>query len=355
MHVCAITCTADYIYLASDSEDGGGLFRVKCSEPERLDCVKKNLMSETVRGVCAYENNLYYSDKKGYVVFHCVEEDSGEFSWDILTGYTENTIHDGKLLSKDRFSCNATHAQCGPITTTGNSIMICDIASKSVRPVTDVRSLLQYHSTISNLFESFAIHSGKLGYRDTSASVIPNLVSVCETFNADVRKRFCSDELKPNGPHGCLPYVTISMFNDLKQEVINLFQLTTSLNSDYSINPNALLSVACEHHFATMRSRYPMPTLLQYCDLLNTVISESLKRLTVSDYNYFTHKDSYYPRPDLQAISVFRLQRPNYPGRKNPLTDEEHKLMPNLRRDFCAGKEGQIISLTMQCKASVHL
>ena len=178
--------------------------------------------------------------------------------------------------------------------------MICDIASKSVRPVTDVRSLLQYHSTIS--------------------------VSVCETFNADVRKRFCSDELKPNGPHGCLPYVTISMFNDLKQEVINLFQLTTSLNSDYSINPNALLSVACEHHFATMRSRYPMPTLLQYCDLLNTFISESLKRLTVSDYNYFTHKDSYYPRPDLQAISVFRLQRPNYPGRKNPLTDEEHKL-----------------------------
>ena len=173
-------------------------------------------MSETVRGVCAYENNLYYSDKKGYVVFHCVEEDSGEFSWDILTGYTENTIHDGKLLSKDRFSCNATHAQCGPITTTGNSIMICDIASKSVRPVTDVRSLLQYHSTISNLFESFAIHSGKLGYRDTSASVIPNLVSVCETFNADVRKRFCSDELKPIGPHGCLPYVTISMFNDLK-------------------------------------------------------------------------------------------------------------------------------------------
>ena len=26
-HVCAITCTADYIYLASDTEDRGGLFR----------------------------------------------------------------------------------------------------------------------------------------------------------------------------------------------------------------------------------------------------------------------------------------------------------------------------------------
>ena len=45
-----------------------------------------------------------------------------------------------------------------------------------------------------------------------------------------------------------------------------------------------------------------MPTLLQYCDLLNTVIDEQIKRATVSSYLYYTHKKSYYPQPQLQQL-----------------------------------------------------
>ena len=41
-------------------------------------------------------------------------------------------------------------------------------------------------------------------------------------------------------------------------------------------------TVPCEHRFATIRSRYPMPTLLQYCQPPNDVMAESLKRMTTT-------------------------------------------------------------------------
>lgn len=90
----------------------------------------------------------------------------------------------------------------------------------------------------------------------------------------------------------------------------DLYDTTRQLNAHYKIHPTALLSIPCEHHFATMRSRYQMPTLLQYCDLLASVIDETLRRTTVSAYIYYTSKKSYYLRPTYHIKKNVRYHQP---------------------------------------------
>ena len=89
-----------------------------------------------------------------------------------------------------------------------------------------------------------------------------------------------------------------------------------------------------------------MPTLLQYCEQLNDVVNESLKRLTISSYHYFTHKDSFYPRPELHGIDVYVTPRPNQPSKHSRLSASDSALMRNWRVDFCAGMYINIVWIT---------
>ena len=129
----------------------------------------------------------------------------------------------------------------------------------------------------------------------------------------------------------------MKMFNELSNNINNLIQSIKSVNVNYPLHSNALLSLPCEHHFSTMRSRYQMPTLLQYCEQLNDVMNESLKRLTVSSYHYYTNKHSYYPKPELKGIDVYISSRPNQPSKRSRLSASDSALMRNWRVDFCAG------------------
>ena len=55
-----------------------------------------------------------------------------------------------------------------------------------------------------------------------------------------------------------------------------------------TLSATELLLVSCEHHFATIRSRYPTPKLLQYCQLQNDVMA-----VLEADDHSFTGTASY--------------------------------------------------------------
>ena len=256
------------------------------------------------------------------------------------------------LTSKDGLSQTATHAQCGPLLMSGKSVIVGDKASLNLRIITDVGSCLDYLKITDLLYEAFCVHSHDTGYRMqlSSEDILENLNKIClelDSMVTEVREFFDNATLKPNGPQGSVPYVTISMFHDLKAGMHSLYKSVQEYKSDYPINVASLLSVPCEHHFATMRSRYQMPTLLQYCHLQNDVVAESLKRMTTTAYKYFTGKDSYYPKPELQAVDLHI----NYRAVEVTNTDlsaADKKLMQNWRKDFCAGRDYHVLHLIQQ-------
>lgn len=126
------------------------------------------------------------------------------------------------------------------------------------------------------MYEAFRVHSDKLGYCDQLAveEINDKLDNICNFFEgrlAEVRAREENPNLRPDGSHGSLSYGTVEMFTDLKVNTADLIALIKGLNPEYPISSSALLSVPAEHHFSVMRSRYQMPSMLQYCQHLGTV------------------------------------------------------------------------------------
>ena len=336
--VAAITSLGDYLWVASQHHSEGGLYKVKLSDGTALECLWRNESGRVISGLCSSEEKIYFSDQ-GKSQIHCLDTDSSSIK--LLSG---KAVESEKLTSQDGLAINASHAQCGPLTMMGKTLVVGDMASVSLRLVSDMKCLLSYHKTIDQLCEAFSVHSGTRGYRQklSSHSLLGKLDSVCSMYNKllqEVRDICGNQTLKPNGPHGSLPHVTISMFHDLKAQMTELYSLVATTSPEYVINPNALLSLPCEHHFSTMRQRYPMPTILQYCQQLHTVVQESVKRMTVSSYHYFTHKASFYPQPKLQEVIIPRrhLSLRSAATKKQKLQEKDRKLMQNWRLDYCAG------------------
>jgi hypothetical protein len=151
-----------------------------------------------------------------------------------------------------------------------------------------------------------------------------------------IRENARNPALKPNGPEGSLPDITIDMFTKLSENTKIIFDLIHSLNPGYQIVNSSLLSVPCEHHFSVMRQRFPMPTMLQYCEHLGVVVAETLKKLNLKSYHYYTHKDSFYPTPTFQDVSLPINERSNQAMKM--MADKDRALMLHWRQDFCAGK-----------------
>lgn len=263
-------------------------------------------------------NTTVFSDSKhGTVHLLAPPVDGNPVQYHLISGLAKVGE---KVTSRDGFSKTCTHAQPHALCVEGRSVFVCDRASNRIRIISNITTLLSYHQSIQKLYHAFTIHSYKLGNRTPIpvADVSRFLCEVCELYDSmrsGVREAHGNTQLKANEPQGCLPYVTIEMFHQLQTNFDNLRATVHSLSSTYEIHPLALLSIPCEHHFAQMRARYQMPSLLQYCDLLSTVIDETVKRSTISGYRYYTGKKSYYPRPELQTPALL-------PGTKGQRTLE---------------------------------
>ena len=331
-HSSALSCTVDHLYIACPTEKGG-LFQFDFNTAS-LECLKGNDGNHTIVGVCANKHLVACSNKSTGQV-HILDGRNLV----ILSGEKQNG---DTLTSRDGFSSSATHAQPASMCVDDKTVFVCDEAAVSIRIITDVKPLLKYHLTIDKLYEAFSVHSDSRGYSANCSipTVLNNLQEICDVYKDmldGVRLAADSSLLKPNGPQGSLPFVTMEMFTALHQNTAELCKLIASLNDSYRIQMPSLLSVPCEHHFSNMRSRYQMPTLLQYCDLLNTVVAEDIKRLTVSSYKYFTGKKSYYHRPELQTVTQVRNVK-TVNKKVQPLAEEDRQLMLNWRKDHCAGK-----------------
>lgn len=307
--VSSIANHGSAIHIASPSIHGG-LYRYDI-DTKQLQRVVGNDDKVTVTVVSSNDHHTVFTDSSSSQLFSLLPDNS--------TTPRSGVARTGKTFtSKDGFSSSCSHAQPTVVCLEEKSVFVCDLASLSIRIVTDLKPLLRYHSFITKVFQAFAVHSHSSGFCTplSAPNTIQNLQEACQIYQcmlAGVRKLCGNNELKPNGPNGSLPFITIEMFDELLNGTRNL------------------LTIPCEHHFSAMRSRYQMPTLLQYCDLLTTVIEKA----TVTAYLYFTHKDSYYPQDD------FRMNKRVPNGRHSspvPRLDGKHrKPMLNWRKDYCAG------------------
>lgn len=301
------------------------------------DICRLRISCKTLECVCANNSTVIVTDSRG-LVFR-VEADE----LCLLSGIAQEGVD--TVSSVDGFSANAKHAQPGPACLEGNTVYVCDRASKSVRLLTSVDPLLSYHKSISQLYNAFNVHGDTSPSKKEmtllqSTTMIEQICVQLDVIVSGVRLAANNPDLKPNGNHGSVPFGTVEMFHELSQNMKSVNTDIISINKDYNISPSSMLSTPVEHHFSTMRSRYQMPSVLQYCEHLATVTHEDLKRATTTSFIYFTSKKSFYPVPSLQAI-VYRPRQPNS-GRlkkhKKRITEDERKLMYNWRKDFCAGK-----------------
>ena len=329
----SIICTPSETYISISVGRTSGLYRYK---NETLECLVPNDSNTLVGGVAHLDDDsiIYTNMKKGQIM-----SVSQSTEVNVLSGKEQSA--EAPLTSKDGLASNCTYAQCGPLLVLGKSVIVCDLASISIRIISDISALFSYHTTIQNLYEAFRVHSDKLGYCDQLAveEIKDKLENICNFFEgrlAEVRAREENPNLRPDGSHGSLSYGTVEMFTDLKVNTADLIALIKGLNPEYPISSSALLSVPAEHHFSVMRSRYQMPSMLQYCQHLGTVLQETLKKLTCSDYVYFTSKSSFYPQPALQSIHLEFNPRP-FRHSIPALREDERRLMLNWRRDFCQG------------------
>lgn len=336
--VTSINCSSTHILIASPEISNGGLFTCTRSG-ESLSRLVENGPQRVIHGAIfnTHDQSILFTDTTAHQIFQ-LHSDSK------VVEFSGRRQEDQELVtSTDGLCKHCTHAQCTSIVMMGKSVLVADQASASLRIISDLQALNNYHQTISQLYMVFKVHTGNIGYRDSLGSdqVSTKLDRMCNVFRCmlqQVRDRVGNSALKPSGQQGSLPYVTMMMFEDLTKNTSALFSLVDSLNRFYTVDTTALLSVPCEHHFSVMRSRYAMPTMLQYCQQLNTVIAETLKRMTVTGYVYYTSKDSFYPHPEFKSVVLSKARRPARPIYR-ALSSDDRRLMLNWRQDFCAGKE----------------
>ena len=303
------------------------------TEQECTLIIPRNICS--MYGVCSNDATVFVSDGSD-----CIYRVEGR-ELVLISGVAQpqNTT----MTSSDALSHNSRHAQPGMLCMEGNSIFVCDRASCSVRLVSSVKPLLDYHQQISSLYRAFGVHTKQIGFKEATpmdqvAILMSEITQYLDGMVQGVRIKTSNPELRPNGPDGCVPFVTVAMFHQLSTNIETLKDLGSKL--EYNIHPGSLLSVPVEHHFAVMRSRYAMPTYLQYCDLLSSVVSEHVKRITTCAFKYYTSSQSYYPNPDFQSLPPIPLP-PVVRKRsksKKAISESDQKLMMNWRKDFCAGK-----------------
>jgi len=68
----------------------------------------------------------------------------------------------------------------------------------------------------------------------------------------------------------------------------NIHAVLGDINEGYilQLDMAAFLTLVVEHLFATMRSRYDMPLVLQFAQLFSPVVRESIKQRTATKFQY---------------------------------------------------------------------
>ena len=121
------------------------------------------------------------------------------------------------------------------------------------------------------------------------------------------------------------------MIQDGVREIQQFFD---NINPAYHlVDLSAILTLVCEHLFATLRSKTPMPDVLEVSRLFTNVLNENMKKLTDCGFRHFKHRRSHYVAPG-RHISIPELELLSIPESRK-LTKEEKRKMRNWRIEHC--------------------
>ena len=126
-----------------------------------------------------------------------------------------------------------------------NTRYVCDQASLDVRVITSVKPPLKYYDIIRELYKAFSVHANDKGFKDPQPmnSVSSLISNVCQFLNKmvdDIRSAHNKPGLKPNGPQGAVPHVTVVMFTQL-QENMKALETVLLRHEHLDIHPGSLL------------------------------------------------------------------------------------------------------------------
>ena len=325
---------SNLLYLTSPTIDGG-LFC--CDASQDIPTLTKLVAGQNIHSVCMYgESALAYSDRSKNIVQR----------YDLHTKEELTISGCGTKASSDGKSTEACHSQPLGLCSENETLFVVDGAGMAVRMVSGTDGLHEYLQNLKKAFESFSIHDRRVtdeSQHHTIEEAILKISDVCSFFQrvvSEIRGVTNKPRYKPQGPEGSPAYKTIESLQMIEKALEGLRSTLQKSNPDYikCLNLLSTLTLVVEHHFSAMRSRYPVPLIMEYAQQLLPTVKETLKRITSGCFKYYTNRQSYYPLPD-SAVSLEDLQFPKkcVRGKTSVISSEDKILLQSWRRKYCPG------------------
>lgn len=277
----------------SDGHQDGGVYGFDIESGTWTTLIRNREDCGTIHGICTQENHLLMADRKRNQIL----------KYDFAAKQLEK-FGDGKCSTSDGPLSSCSFAQPTAVCAEGSTIFVVDRATNTVRLISSVSALSKYLSVLHAICQSFGIHCKQLGF--AKALPLPEVITrmadslkVLDEMIDLARKVMSKPMLSPEGPEGTPAKATIDQLRLSIRSLRKLSEVIKAMNPDFavSVDMQSMLTLVVEHHFSVARSRYPMPTPLQYCQMILAVVKESLKKLTAVGFSYFLSQKSFYPVP----------------------------------------------------------
>ena len=277
----------------SDGHQDGGVYEFDTESSTWTTLIRNGEDCGTIHGICTQGYHLLMADRRRNQIlkYNFVAKQLEKFG-------------DGKCSTSDGPLSCCSFAQQPAVCSEGSTIFVVDRATNTVRLKSSVSALSKYLSVLHVICQSFGIHCKQLGFAKALplSEVITKMTDSLKVLDEMIdlaRKVMSKPMLSPEGPEGTPAKATIDQLRLSIRSLRKLSKVIMAVNPDFavSIDMQSMLTLVVEHHFSIARSRYPMPTPLQYCQMILVVVKESLKKLTAVGFSYFLSQKSFYPVP----------------------------------------------------------
>lgn len=274
----------------ADSSDEGGLLRIDLStNTETVLVSNKSTNCQRIHGIPIAEN--------GEVIF--TDRDARKLR---LLSKKKNSVRD-IAGSKDGSSSSCPFEQPTAVCVEGKTIYVADTAVGRVSIVTPTSALSLYLKQTDTVCRTFSIHLPGISpdvytisqaiaaFRDVSS-----FLTTWERQTAESLSRASTVQ----GLQGTPSSKSILSVKIILESLEMLNENLNYFNADYVTNARlaSLLTLVVEHLFSKMRSRNPMPTVLEYAHLFGPTMKENVKQFTKCGFHYLTASSSFYELPD---------------------------------------------------------
>lgn len=221
----------------------------------------------------------------------------------LSAGRVRDLAGSGVNSSKDGSSSSFSFAQPTAVCVEGHTIYVANTAVGRVCMVTRTSSLSLFLKQTDIVCRTFGIHL---------SGVRPDIYTISQAIEAfrgvssllSTWEREATESLGRTGtlqgPQGTPSSKSIKSVQIILESLQRLNESLSYVNADYitQLRLASLLTLVVEHLFSKMRSRNPMPTVLEYAQLFGPTMKESIKQLTKCGFHYFTASSSFYELPE---------------------------------------------------------